>query len=123
MKAGLGLDIWSAVTPNLDPTLADVKKGDTVFADAQGKLDPAQYSTALGTAIRGLTDRYASSAPPATFRLIVSPMVTWIWLGALLVFLGGIICIWPTADLAHRRATAGYAARVARELGPTRPRA
>ena len=48
-------------------------------------------------------------------------MVTWIWLGALLVFLGGLICIWPTADLAHRRATAGYAARVARELGPTRP--
>ncbi len=26
MKAGLGLDIWSAVTPDLDPTLAIVKK-------------------------------------------------------------------------------------------------
>ncbi len=38
-------------------------------------------------------------------------MVAWIWLGSLLVFLGGLICIWPTADLAHRRATAGYAAR------------
>jgi cytochrome c-type biogenesis protein CcmF len=117
MKAGLGLDIWSAVTPNLDPTLKTVKKGDAVFKDAEGKLDGQDYATALGQAIRGLTDHYATSAPPATFRLIVSPMVTWIWLGALLVFLGGIICIWPTADLAHRRATASYAARVARDLG------
>jgi cytochrome c-type biogenesis protein CcmF len=117
MKAGLGIDIWTAVTPNLDPTLAEVKKGDKIFAAAQGKMDATQYATALGTAVRGLTDTYASSAPPATFRLIVSPMVTWIWLGSLLAFLGGIICIWPTADLAHRRATAGYAARVARDLG------
>jgi cytochrome c-type biogenesis protein CcmF len=121
MKAGLGIDIWTAVTPDLDPTLANVKKGDAVFKDAAGKMDRQDYATALGTAIRGLTDNYAKSAPPATFRLIVSPMVTWIWLGALLVFLGGLIVIWPTADLAHRRATASYAARVARELGPTRP--
>ena len=120
MKAGLGLDIWSAVTPDLDPTLAIVKKGDAVFKQASGKLSAQDYSTALGTTIRSLTDNYAKSAPPATFRLIVSPMVTWIWLGALLVFLGGLICIWPTADLAHRRATAGYAARVARELGRAR---
>ena len=117
MFAGFGRDVWAAVTPDLDPTLAIVKKGDTVFKDASGKLSAEDYSTALGTTIRSLTDNYAKSAPPATFRLIVSPMVTWIWLGALLVFLGGLICIWPTADLAHRRATAGYAARVARELG------
>ncbi|HEX5923598.1 MAG TPA: cytochrome c-type biogenesis CcmF C-terminal domain-containing protein [Baekduia sp.] len=121
MKAGFGLDIWSAVTPDLDPTLAIVKKGDAVFKQASGSMSAEDYSTALGTTIRSLTDNYAKSAPPATFRLIVSPMVTWIWLGALFVFLGGLICIWPTADLAHRRATAGYAARVARELGPTRP--
>jgi cytochrome c-type biogenesis protein CcmF len=121
MKASLGLDIWSAVTPDLDPTLAIVKKGDAVFKQASGSMSAEDYSTALGTTIRSLTDNYAKSAPPATFRLIVSPMVTWIWLGSLLVFLGGLICIWPTADLAHRRATAGYAARVARELAPTRP--
>jgi cytochrome c-type biogenesis protein CcmF len=117
MKAGLGKDIWSAVTPNLDPTLATVKKGDAVFRDAATTMEPRAYAEALGTAIRGLTDRYARTAPPATFRLIVSPLVAWIWLGGLLVFLGGIICIWPTPDLAHRRATAGYAARVARDLG------
>jgi cytochrome c-type biogenesis protein CcmF len=117
MKAGVGLDIWSAVTPNLDPTLETVKKGDAVFKSALTTMEPRAYSEALGTAIRGLTDGYARNAPPATFRLIVSPLVAWIWIGGLLVFLGGIICIWPTPDLAHRRATAGYAARVARDLG------
>ncbi|WCB93033.1 Cytochrome c-type biogenesis protein CcmF [Baekduia alba] len=117
MMAGVGRDVWSAVTPDLDPTLATVKQGDAVFKGAQGKMDQQEYSTALGTAIRGLTDNYAKSAPPATFRLIVSPLVAWVWIGGLMVFLGGLICIWPTPDLAHRRATAGYAARVARDLG------
>ena len=37
MKAGLGLDIWSAVTPNLDPTLEIVKKGDKVFKQARAR--------------------------------------------------------------------------------------
>jgi cytochrome c-type biogenesis protein CcmF len=117
MKAGLGRDVWSAVTPNLDPTLKTVKIGDATFRGAQGKLPQAQYDQALGTAISGLVTNYRKNAPPATFRLIVSPMVTWIWLGGIMVFLGGLICLWPTGDLARRRATAGYAARVARELG------
>jgi cytochrome c-type biogenesis protein CcmF len=80
-------------------------------------MDPQQYGEAVGTAVHDLTANYQRSAPPATFRLIVSPMVTWIWLGGILVVLGGLVCLWPTADLARRRATAGYAARVARELG------
>jgi cytochrome c-type biogenesis protein CcmF len=78
---------------------------------------PQDYAQALGIAVNGLVDRYTRTAPPATFRLIVSPMVAWIWLGALVVFAGGLVCLWPSADLARRRATAGYAARVARELG------
>jgi cytochrome c-type biogenesis protein CcmF len=117
MFAGFGRDVWAAVTPDLDPTLLTVKKGDKVFGAALGKMSSQEYSTALGTAIRELTASYATSAPPATFRLIVSPLVAWVWIGGILVFLGGLICIWPTPDLAHRRATAGYAARVAKDLG------
>ena len=57
---------WAAVTPDLDPTLLTVKRGDKVFANALGKMSSQEYSTALGTAIRGLTDSYVKSAPPAT---------------------------------------------------------
>ena len=42
-------------------------------------------------------------------------MVTWIWIGALLVFLGGLIALWPSPRAVHRRVTAAYAARVGRE--------
>jgi cytochrome c-type biogenesis protein CcmF len=49
--------------------------------------------------------------------VISSPLVTWIWLGGIIVFAGGLIALWPAPDAARRRATAGYAGRVARELG------
>ena len=49
--------------------------------------------------------------------MIASPLVAWIWIGGLVVFAGGLIALWPTADAASRRVRARYAARVARELG------
>jgi cytochrome c-type biogenesis protein CcmF len=47
--------------------------------------------------------------------VLVSPLVTWIWLGALVVFAGGLIALWP-APAGSRRLASTYAARVAREL-------
>ena len=43
-------------------------------------------------------------------------MVTWIWIGALIAFLGGLIALWPPPRGARSRARAGYAARVGREV-------
>jgi cytochrome c-type biogenesis protein CcmF len=45
----------------------------------------------------------------------VSPLVTWIWIGALVVLLGGLIALWPSPRAVRRRVTAVYAARVGRE--------
>jgi cytochrome c-type biogenesis protein CcmF len=52
--------------------------------------------------------------------VLVSPMVTWIWLGALVVFLGGLIALWPSPRTVGRRVTAAYAARVGREAREAR---
>jgi len=129
MRGGVRRDVWMAITPDITRLSAQVKRQDAavigglrqlVAKDPNIMLDPrvrASLGQLIGSEIRQLTASYAKAAPPATFRLIVSPMVAWIWLGGLLVILGGVICIWPTPDLAHRRATAGYAARVARDLG------
>jgi cytochrome c-type biogenesis protein CcmF len=117
MDAGVRRDVWTAVQPDTSRLLPVVKKGDEVFRAAMTKLPPNEFRASLGQAIRGLVDNYPATAPPATFRLIVSPLVAWIWLGALCVIFGGVVCLWPAPDLAHRRARAGYAARVARELG------
>jgi cytochrome c-type biogenesis protein CcmF len=117
LQAGLRRDFWVSVAPDtrrLDPR---VKEGDRVFdkADKAGALTADQRDEFLGEALRGLTRSYAGDPPPATFRFLVSPMVTWIWLGALVVFLGGLIALWPSPRAVGRRVTAVYAARVGRE--------
>ena len=32
---------------------------------------------------------------PATFRVIVDPLVTWMWIGGLIALSGALIAIWP----------------------------
>ena len=65
----------------------------------------------------GLAALLRDQPPAATFRLIASPLVTWIWLGAIVVFLGGLLALWPAPDAARRKSTARAAARVAQDLG------
>jgi cytochrome c-type biogenesis protein CcmF len=117
LQAGLRRDFWVTVAPDTGRLDARVKEGDRVFekADKSGALTQAQRNEFLGEALRGLTRSYANDPPPATFRVLVSPMVTWIWLGALVVFLGGLIALWPSPRAVGRRVTAAYAARVGRE--------
>jgi cytochrome c-type biogenesis protein CcmF len=117
LQAGLRRDIWTAVTPDIRALLPIIREGDRVFANAAGKIAPAAESAALGAALRGLANRYTQNPPAATFRIITSPLVTWIWLGAIIVFGGAIIAMWPGTDSTRRRAKARYAARVAEELG------
>ena len=119
LDAGVRRDLWTVVSPDVRGLMPRVKEGDKVFADAarSGQLSDQAASAFLGEALRGLTRSYATGPPPATFRLIVSPLVTWIWVGAIVTFLGGLIAIWPPPSGARSRVRAGYAARVARELG------
>jgi cytochrome c-type biogenesis protein CcmF len=116
LRAGLSHDLWTTVAPDtafLDDTIA---RGDRVFAAAT-ELPAAERSALLGETLRRLVARYSAEAPPARFRVLVSPLVTWIWVGALIVFTGGLIAIWPAPFGATRRVRAPEAARVARELG------
>jgi cytochrome c-type biogenesis protein CcmF len=117
MKAGLTRDLWTAMSPDVGKLRPVIDQGDKAFAAAEGKIPPAMESALLGRAIGGLVQRYQNRPPPATFRVISSPLVAWIWVGGLIVFAGGLIAMWPAGDTAARRVRAGYAARVARELG------
>jgi cytochrome c-type biogenesis protein CcmF len=114
LKAGLRRDVWLSVAPDTRKLEPRVKEGDEVFAAAEDDLAPGERDALLAEALRGLVRSYADAPPPATFRLLVSPMVTWIWIGALVVFLGGLIALWPSPR-AVRVTAAAYAARVGRE--------
>jgi cytochrome c-type biogenesis protein CcmF len=117
LKAGVRRDLWAAMTPDIRKLMPTIEEGDRVFAAVAGKLPPALEGRALGEALRGIVDRYIQSRPAATFRVISSPLVTWIWVGAIVVFLGGLIALWPGPGASDRRVTARYAARVAEDLG------
>jgi cytochrome c-type biogenesis protein CcmF len=117
LRAGLRRDVWSAISPNVRDLRKQIAEGDKVFTNAADDLSRADRDAALAQALDGLTRSYAANPPPATFRLIVSPLVSWIWIGALIVFAGGLIALWPPARRAPRPVAARYAARVAQELG------
>ena len=112
LQAGLRRDFWAAVGPDIGRVRPIVERGDKVLAD----LTDQQLDELLGEVLRGLTARYADDPPPATFRFIASPLVSWIWLGGLIVFCGAGIALWPAGARARRPATAAGLARVAREL-------
>jgi len=116
LDTGLRRDFWTSVAPETDRLDGIAKRGDAVFKQA-ASLPEGERAVLLGEALRRMVGTYRDSAPPATFRTLVSPLVTWIWVGALIVFTGGLICLWPVPEAARRRVRAGYAARVARELG------
>ena len=71
---------------------------------------------AQGIAILALANHYVQDPPPATFRVIVNPLVGWIWIGALIAVAGAVMAGWPALE-SRRRLEAAYRARLGRELG------
>ena len=91
---GLGRDIWTVINPNLAPLSADHRRGQRTFQHGDGR-DHDQTGDnrqrAVDAAVRaarrgGRRGRAALRAAPwpADFRFIVSPLATWIWIGAII---------------------------------------
>jgi cytochrome c-type biogenesis protein CcmF len=116
LRSRFGRDIWTTVSPDIGRLKGTIQRGDQVFRLARS-LPEEERAAALGETLRRLVTSYSSQQPSATFRVLVSPLVTWIWLGALIVFGGGVLLIWPAPAGAPRRVTATRSARLARELG------
>jgi cytochrome c-type biogenesis protein CcmF len=113
LRAGLTRDIWTVINPDLTPLQAQINRGDQVFTKLMSGLTPTQVRNPAtvqfieverARAISGLATRFVDHPWPVNFLLIVSPLVTWIWLGALIIAAGGLIALWPVPALARRRA-------------------
>jgi cytochrome c-type biogenesis protein CcmF len=116
LKQGTLRDVWAAINPDTSLLAPKIAQGDKVFTKAGGELTAQQANEFLAVALNGLVNGYTKSPPPATFRLLVSPLVTWIWVGALVILFGALIAIWPSPRGMARRVSARYAARVGREV-------
>jgi cytochrome c-type biogenesis protein CcmF len=117
MDAGITRDVWATMSPD-GTWLTKVSKVLDQRLRATGGLNkPAQ----IALYVRGMQAAYRQSPPPATFRLLVSPLVMWIWVGGIVIGLGALVAMWPAPDSARRRARAAAAARVAQDLGRVAP--
>jgi hypothetical protein len=108
LKTGGGGDLWTAFQPDLSVLNPDIVRGNRQLAD----VGPV----AQGIAIQVLAQHYADQPPPANFRVIVNPLVGWIWIGALIGIAGAVMAGWPALE-GRRRLESAYRARLGRELG------
>jgi cytochrome c-type biogenesis protein CcmF len=109
VRWGFKRDLWFAVQPDLASLIPAIQEADRKF----GGPKYAEYQATLITAI---AKSYANDPPAANFRMIVSPMVSFIWIGGLIAVFGALTALWPGAETRRRAVRSVYAAKLAREL-------
>ena len=114
LKAGADEDFWTAVQPDLTRLNAPIRRGNRQFGNSSPDVQ--------GLVINAIAQSYLNNPPPATFRVIVNPLVTWLWIGALIAIGGALIGLWPSArrrGAASRPPTGRDSAAPRRGLSPT----
>ncbi|HVQ58694.1 MAG TPA: heme lyase CcmF/NrfE family subunit [Solirubrobacterales bacterium] len=122
LRAGAGSDLWTAVGPSLAEIQKRVRKADEGFEACIGgapgtppqcdvlsglmraaAANPALQATALeqitklqSLAAERIAKSYLTDDTPATFKVIVDPLVTWMWIGGLIALSGALIALWPS---------------------------
>src|SRR3954470_3607166 len=109
VRWGVKRDLWFAVQPDLAGLIPAIREADRKF----GGPKFARYQ---GLLIATIAKSYANNPPAANFRMIVSPMVSFIWIGGLIAVFGALIALWPGAETRRRVVRSVYAAKLAREL-------
>ena len=72
-------------------------------------------STEVGIRTSAMLDLYVVLAgvrdDTAELRISFNPLVVWVWIGGIVMAIGGLIVMWPQAE--RRRAPSGYVATLA----------
>ena len=101
IEASLTRDIWSAIQPEIEtPKLKHI-------IEVGNKTIPFSRPDEGLFVIDFLAHEYLQHPPPAQFRLEVSPLIMWIWLGGLIVFAGGLLALSPSPGALRRRVALG----------------
>jgi cytochrome c-type biogenesis protein CcmF len=130
LKAGVLRDFWTAIQPRITGVQAAARAADKGFEACVGggagapaeckavaammravavnpQLRPAalaQIEALQVATAKRIGKGYVAEGAPATFRVIVNPLVTWMWIGGLIALAGALIGLWPTRS--SRRALA-----------------
>jgi len=110
MNSGVTRDVWSAIAPDIStPRLQRIM---TIANRTIPYIRPDEGMIALAV----LEREYLKAPPPAQFKLIVSPLVLWIWIGGGIVLGGSLIALWPAPSAVRRRVSVRARSRAARDL-------
>jgi cytochrome c-type biogenesis protein CcmF len=125
MNTSLTRNVWSAISP-------EIALGPQ--GELQGGSPRMQRIVAIGNktipmsrpdegivAVWVLAREYLRHPPAAQFKLLVSPLIMWIWIGGLIVFAGGLIALSPAPGSLRRRARVLARARRAELAGQRHP--
>jgi len=130
LKAGARRDFWTAIQPTISGVQRSAKAADAGFeaciggapgtpaqckqvgrlmraAAASPRLRPfalAQIEALQLATAKRIGRGYLGEAAPATFRVIVDPLATWIWIGGLIALSGALVAIWPGRGARRRPA-------------------
>jgi cytochrome c-type biogenesis protein CcmF len=122
LRTGAGADLWVAERPNIAAVQKRIRAADQGFAACvkaapgtppqckalqalmrASAADPKLQAQALeqisklqSIAAARVAKTYLTDTVPATFKVIVNPLVTWMWIGGLIALAGALIAIWPT---------------------------
>ncbi len=113
LHSGVTRDLWAAINPNITPLQSQIATGDVLVGRllaADLKLPPARQASQLriayglrDEAILVLARRYVTHPWAASFKLEASPLVMWLWIGAIIAALGGLVALWPMPPVSSRR--------------------
>jgi cytochrome c-type biogenesis protein CcmF len=121
LRPGAGSDFWTAEQPDISGLQRHARAADAGFkACVAGDPGTPPQCKALGALMRAalanpslrsaglakiealqlqtarqIAAGYVAEGTPATFRVIVNPLVTWMWIGGLIALAGALIGLWP----------------------------
>ncbi|MGN6215490.1 MAG: cytochrome c-type biogenesis CcmF C-terminal domain-containing protein, partial [Solirubrobacterales bacterium] len=121
LEAGLKRDFWVAEQPDITGVQNKARLADEGFkacvegapgtppqckavgammraAAANPQLRPAalaQIEKLQAITAQRIAQGYLAEGSTATFKVIVNPLVTWMWIGGLIALAGALIAIWP----------------------------
>src|SRR5215208_5822189 len=102
----VGLEVWRDGVPQ---GIITSEKRQYFDSNNQPQFEP---STEVGIQASAKMDLYVVLAgvreETAELRISFNPLVVWVWIGGIIMALGGLIVMWPQAE--RRRAPSGYVA-------------
>ena len=122
LRPGPWHDLWIAEQPNIAAVQRGVRAADKGFqaclrgvpgsppeckalrAAMQASVgDPQREAQALdqisrlqSLAAKNVAQTFLETGAASTFKVIVNPLVTWMWIGGLIALAGALIALWPT---------------------------